>query len=144
MGAYRDMGVSGTSFGISCRENSIDQDKSSDYLGAQADAGAVSLRKLVGSTAVSLVVRALESLHQPNSANSSQTLGYHVHHGSHQRHLPRQKQPERHCWVNMAPCIVSCVKDFYLLCKRRKDWTFSKFEWSWMWVEDLPEIPAVQ
>lgn len=85
------MGVSGASLGISGREDSVNQDKGTDDLGGQSNAGAVPVGQLVGPTSVPCVVRFLESLDQPNTGDCTKALRHHVHHSTDQRHLAGQE-----------------------------------------------------
>lgn len=77
--SYRDMGISGTSFGISGREDSVDKNKSSNNLCGQTNSGVVTRLKFICSAAVFLKVTFLDCLHQSNTTYCSKTLCYHIH-----------------------------------------------------------------
>ena len=99
------MGVSGTPLGVSCREDGVDKDKSSNDLSAQAGAFAVAGGELVGTAPVAIIVSRLEGFDETHTANGSKTLSHHVQYCSDQRHLSGQEQPKDHCRVNMFPRI---------------------------------------
>lgn len=85
---YRDVGVSGIPLGIGGREDGVHKHECPDDLSPEPDSGGVAISKRVGSTPVAVVVRLLEGLDKPDSANGSQALGDHVHDGSNQGDLP--------------------------------------------------------
>ena len=74
-----------------------------------------------------------EGLHQPNTADGTKTLCYHVEHGANERHLAGQEQAKSHRRVDVSTCVVlcTCVND-------KKNEREAK-----RWVK-LPEMPAVQ
>ncbi|MFS7989350.1 hypothetical protein Hanom_Chr11g01045681 [Helianthus anomalus] len=96
------MGVSCTSLRVSGGEHGVNKNKGTDDLSTESGPLVVTIGQLVGTTTVSVVVRALESLHQTNTTNGTQTLRYHVANRPDQRHLSRQKQPECHGRVNVS------------------------------------------
>lgn len=101
---YRNMGVSGVPLGVSCREDGVDKDKSSDDLSAEANALVVARSQLICATAVQIIERGLEGLHQPHAADCTQALSYYVQERPHQRHLPRQEESESHRRVDVSTC----------------------------------------
>ena len=103
--AYRNMGVSSVPLRVSGWEDSVDKNKGTNYLCPQSSSLVVPKCQLIGSTSVLSVEWLLERLHQPNTADCSQALCYHVQHCSDQRHLPRQEQPECHRRVYVSSCI---------------------------------------
>lgn len=100
------MRVSGASLGIGGGEDSVDKNEGSDDLRTQSGAYVVAVCEGVGAAAEPVVERFLESLHQTHSADGAKALSHHVHHGSHQRHLPGQEQTESHCRVYVTTCGV--------------------------------------
>ena len=99
------MGIPSIPLGISSGENGVNQNKRSNDLSTQANAGAVAVAEGIGTTTIPVVVRPLESLHQTNTTDSTQALSHHVHDGPDQRHLSSQKQPKCHCWVYVSSCV---------------------------------------
>nr|GME06867.1 putative aquaporin [Ipomoea batatas] len=75
---YRNMGVSGISLGVSGGEDSVNKNKSPNYLGAQTSAFAVPILQSVCPAAIPHIVSFLEGLHQPTSADGSQALRHHL------------------------------------------------------------------
>lgn len=85
---YRDMGISGIPLGIGGGEDCVDEHEGPDDLSPHTDSGGVAVGEDVGSAAVLFVVRLLEGFDEPDSADSTQALGDHVHDGSNQGNLP--------------------------------------------------------
>jgi len=50
-----------------------------------------------------------EGLHQPNTADGTKTLCYHVEHGANERHLAGQEQAKSHRRVDVSTCVVLCT-----------------------------------
>eukprot|EP00252_Welwitschia_mirabilis_P027732 TRINITY_DN95_c0_g1_i3.p3 TRINITY_DN95_c0_g1~~TRINITY_DN95_c0_g1_i3.p3 ORF type:complete len:147 (-),score=1.83 TRINITY_DN95_c0_g1_i3:474-914(-) len=100
----RNMGIASVALRVGCRENGVDQNEGADDFSGETNTLGVAVCHNVGSSAVPVVVRLLEGLDQPGSADGSQTLGYHVQHCSRQRHFSCQKEPKCHCGVNVSSC----------------------------------------
>ena len=98
------MGIAGVALRVSGGEDGVDEDKGADDLGAKAGAFIVTVREHVGAAAVGVEVGLLEGLHQAHSGDGTQALSHHVSHRPNQGNLPRQKQPERHCRVDVPAC----------------------------------------
>lgn len=102
--AYRNVGISGISLGISGRKDSVDKHKGANNLSSKAWSLGISWAYGIGSTTKPLVLALLEALYHSSTTDSSQALHYDVEHRPGERELPCQKQPKSHCWVNMTPC----------------------------------------
>lgn len=77
------MGISGVTFRVGGGEDGVHQHKSANNLGDQSSADGVAIGNPISPAAVLLEVGLLEGLDKPNSTDGPQTLGHHVHHGSH-------------------------------------------------------------
>jgi hypothetical protein len=102
---YRDVRVARIALGIRGGEDGVHQDEGADDLRGQPGADAVAGRHRVRPAAVAHVERVLEPLHQARPADGPQALRHHVRQRPRQRNLARQQQPERHCRVDVPPCI---------------------------------------
>ena len=76
------MGVSGISLSISCRENSVDKNKSADNLGSKGGAIGVAGGHKIDSAAGRLEVMSLNRLHQAGAGDGAEALHYHVEQSS--------------------------------------------------------------
>lgn len=77
------MRVAGASLGISGGEDSVDKDKGADDLSAESDSFVVAVVEEVGSAAVAVVVRFLESLNKATPTYCPKTLRQYIHKCSH-------------------------------------------------------------
>nr|GMD29874.1 putative aquaporin [Ipomoea batatas] len=68
---YLDMGVSGISLGISCREYDIDKDEGSNDLSTKAITLGVAMSHHVGPSPITHIQRWLEPLHNPCTTDGS-------------------------------------------------------------------------
>ena len=80
-GTYRDMRVTCTSLGVSCREDSVNKHKSANDLSTQSCACAVPVSHCVSTTSKRVVVWLHEGLDQANTTDCAQALSHHVAHG---------------------------------------------------------------
>nr|GMD34750.1 hypothetical protein CFOL_v3_27320 [Ipomoea batatas] len=67
----KDMGVSGISLGISCREYDIDKDEGSNDLSTKAITLGVAMSHHVGPSPITRIQRWLEPLHNPCTTDGS-------------------------------------------------------------------------
>jgi len=84
------MGVSGTTLGISCREDSVDKNKSANNLSTKAITFGVTMSDHIGTTIMQLVVCfPVKSFHHTSTAYGTKALHHHVEHGPRQGQFPR-------------------------------------------------------
>ena len=96
------MRVTSASLGVGSRENGVDKDESADDLRTQSTAFVVASADGVSTAAEGVVGVLHEGLHQPKTADSTQTMCYHVEHGTNERHLACQEQAKSHGSVNVS------------------------------------------
>lgn len=101
-GQHGDMRVTSASLGVGSRENGVDKDESADDLRTQSTAFVVASADGVSTAAEGVVGVLHEGLHQPDTADSTQTLRYHVEQGTNERHLAGQEQAKSHRRVDVS------------------------------------------
>ena len=85
------MWVSGASFGIGGREDSVDKHKGPNDLSTKTITLGVAVGYNIGSaTQGGVLVLTLETFHHTGTTDGSETLHHHVEHGSCQWKFPRQ------------------------------------------------------
>lgn len=97
------MRVPSVSLRIGGGENGVDKNKGTDDFGTHGSAFVVAIAHRVSPSTVPVVVRFLEPLRQPSTADCAGDLCHYVQQRPHQRHLAPQEQPKRHCRVDVAP-----------------------------------------
>lgn len=85
---HRDMGITGTTLGISGREDGVDEDESADDFRTKCTAGVVTMRDDVHPTSKAVVRVLHEGLDKPHATYGAEALGHHVPQRPQQRHLP--------------------------------------------------------
>lgn len=95
------MGVSGVSFGISGREDSVDKDEGANNLSTKAISLSVAMGNYVCTSTISLVGALLEAFHHTSTTDGTQALHHHVEDGPSQGQLPGQEESKGHCRVDM-------------------------------------------
>ena len=98
------MRVSGTSLGISCREDSVNKDKGANDLSTKAITLGVAMVHNVGSTTQNLVIVLVEALYNTSTTDGTKALHDYVEKSSCEGELPCQKQTKSHSWVDMSTC----------------------------------------
>jgi len=114
------MRVTRASLGVGGRENGVDKHKGADDLGTKSGAFAVARADGVSTAAEGVVGVLHEGLDQPNTADSTEALCYHVEKRTDERHLARQEEAKSHRWVDVSTCVcvvMFCDKKVKNRCK---------------------------
>lgn len=137
--AYRDVGVSSVTLGVSGGEDSVDKDEGANNLSTKPISFGVASVHHIGTTTQRVVPALLETLHYTRTTYRTQALHHHVVHCPRQRQLPCQEQPKGHRWIYMPTCTATTfrlITEFSYYIHEIDKRFFEK--------RPSPEIPAVQ
>ena len=98
------MGVSSISLSISCWENGVDKNKSSNDLSTKAIPLGVAMVHCIGSTTRTFKQSLFKAFHHACAANGTKALHHYVEYCSCQGKFPCKEETKCHCWVYVPTC----------------------------------------